>query len=83
MESRNFGEVTFADILRGEKQDQGIQQSTPPSPPHILPTHLQVDNDMERWIQKSTLIGETMSLSHLGHLPALMAIHSDITVDVK
>ncbi|CAI9274475.1 unnamed protein product [Lactuca saligna] len=53
----------------------------PPPPTHILLTTLQVDKDMDEWIHKSTLIGEALSLSHLGY--ALMSIHSDIGVEVK
>lgn len=29
------------------------------------------------------LIGDAISLTHLGHIPALMKIHSDIAVDIK
>ncbi|CAH1417735.1 unnamed protein product [Lactuca virosa] len=38
---------------------------------------------MERWIQKSTLIGVALSIDHLGHLPALMSIYNDKVADVK
>lgn len=32
---------------------------------------------------QSMLTGEVISLTHLGHLPALMKIHGDIEVEVK
>ncbi|CAI9271455.1 unnamed protein product [Lactuca saligna] len=32
---------------------------------------------MDRWLTKSTLIGEAKSLEHLGHMPTLISIHSE------
>lgn len=65
--------------------DYQSQVHRPPltPPPHIMDTPLMVDEDMEIWLQNSTLSGEAISLTHLGHLPALMAIHTDIPVNVK
>lgn len=44
---------------------------------------LQTGERMERWIHKSTLIGETLSIDHLVHLPTLLSIHSDKVAGMK
>ncbi|CAI9275320.1 unnamed protein product [Lactuca saligna] len=40
-------------------------------------------SDLERWIKKSTLIGEARSMNHLDHMPTLISIHSEHCPKVK
>lgn len=44
---------------------------------------MHTDDGMDRWLTKSTLIGEAKSLEHLGHMPTLISIHSEHRPSVK
>lgn len=47
------------------------------------PLKLYCDSEMARWTSKSTLIGEAISMNHLGHMPTLISIHSEHSPKVK
>ncbi|CAH1427400.1 unnamed protein product [Lactuca virosa] len=75
IDSRSYADVTRRKNLNEENQGGSNAQAPAIS---LIP-----DTMMERWIHKFTLIGEALSLDHLGPLPALMSIHSDKVAEVK
>ncbi|CAH1442147.1 unnamed protein product [Lactuca virosa] len=77
----HVGSRSYAEVAGANKYNKTIPP--PPPPPPILATSLYIDKDMERWIQKTTLIGEVISLDHLGNLRTLLSIHSDIVANMK
>nr|KAJ0217709.1 hypothetical protein LSAT_V11C300129490 [Lactuca sativa] len=52
-------------------------------PLNQAPIQLHVDDRVMRLASGNCLIGEVKTLDHLGHLPALMSIFSDVGVKVK
>lgn len=81
VDKRSYAEVT------GNKKNQYSNQAR--QTPTFQQTNkeckilLQPDDHMKRWIQKTTMIGEVFSLQYVGHLSALLSIHSDKVADVK
>lgn len=57
--------------------------STPPGPPLPLPIILQREPSTTSWLRKTTLVGEAVSLDHLGHLPKLILSNGESDTTIK
>lgn len=71
-----------------EVAKQGQQQShthPPPPPPPPIPPHIVIHREqgMQSWLRKISLIGEATLLNHLGHLPKLLAINDDASIEIN
>ncbi|CAI9265576.1 unnamed protein product [Lactuca saligna] len=69
---------TFAKVL-GKK----THSHTAPPPPPPIPPHIALSKNTENWIWKTSLMGEAMSLDHLGHMPKLLSFRNDILMEIK
>lgn len=45
--------------------------------------NIQSEEVIKRWIGKTTLIGEALSLNHLGHLPSILALRNEVNFEIK
>ncbi|KAL4585399.1 hypothetical protein LXL04_010019 [Taraxacum kok-saghyz] len=68
---------TYAEIVKPVNN-----QPPPPPLPTPAPISLQRDNCTHNWLRKTTLIGEAISIDHLGHLPKLIK-PMDMTLEIK
>ncbi|CAH1441469.1 unnamed protein product [Lactuca virosa] len=72
---------TFAEVVgRGRNDVHNSHSSQPSTPPHII---LQKDQYTHCWLRKTSLIGEAVSLNHLGHLPKLLLIKNEVCMEIK
>lgn len=77
---------TVTEVTRIQDHRAGIV--TPPSSfplassplPPILP---QQEQENHHWCRKTTIVGETLSLDHLGHRPKLLFIIEEPTIKIK
>ncbi|CAH1442510.1 unnamed protein product [Lactuca virosa] len=75
---------TFADITRDPHMPaKNSGQFVPQAPPGPRPIQLQRDDQTYHWLHKTSLIGETLTLDHLGHLPKLLRDNGETELEIK
>lgn len=55
----------------------------PPRPPLPTPITLRHKPATHSWLRKTTLVGEAVSLNHLGHLPKLLLVKGETRIKIK
>lgn len=70
---------TFAEVLGKKTQPHATQ----PPPPPPIPPHIDLSRNIQKWLWKTSLIGEATLLDHLGHMPKLLSFRNDILMEIK
>lgn len=78
------GHRSYADILKSaHKAENPPPQPVPPGPPEPRPIQLQHEPQTYNQLQKVSLIGETMTIDHLGHLLKLLRVNREDELQIK
>ncbi|KAL4575938.1 hypothetical protein LXL04_012025 [Taraxacum kok-saghyz] len=74
---------TFVDITRPHGIPTHAPPPIPPMPPLPTPIQLHREQETHYWLCKTSLVGDTASLAHLGHLPNLLNVTGEIGMEIK
>lgn len=79
--TQNFRDTrTFAEVTCPRPKHQPQIQDPPPSPPLIT---ISPDTETSHRLRKISVVGEALSLAHLGHMRSLIQLKETPNFDIK